>query len=80
MHKISRDKTEVPWQLDAEMLSVIPGEAALAVPLSLLGVHAVSKRLTAKPTLNAIFALCLFFFFVNVKILLGCLSVRENRF
>ena len=63
MHKINRDKTEMPWQLDAEMLSVIPGEAALAVPLSLLGVHAVSKRLTAKPTLNAIFALCLFFFF-----------------
>lgn len=79
MHKINRDKTEMPWQLDAEMLSVIPGEAALAVPLSLLGVHAVSKRLTAKPTLNAIVALCLFFL-VNVKILLGCLSVRENRF
>lgn len=69
------------WQLDTEMLSVILGEGALVVPLSLLGVHAVSKRLTAKPTLNAIFALCPPpFFLVKVKILLGFLSVSENRF
>lgn len=70
------------WQLDAEMLTVILEEGALVVLLSLLGVHAVSKRLTAKPTLNSIFPLCLFFFFyfVKVKILLGFPSVSENRF
>lgn len=50
------------WQVDAEMLGVVPGKGFGGTTVSARVAPCLYNGLLQKPKLNAIFTLCLFFF------------------
>ena len=72
------DITQKLWQLDAEMLNVVPGEELGGT--TLLGVLDASEMPAAKQMLNASFTFHLFFFFVKANILFRFLLVGKNKY